>query len=215
MKITVFGAAGDVGSRVVTEALSRGHEVTAVVRNAAQFGTLPEAVTPQAADAGNANDVARVTDAQDAVISAIRPPEGHEEDLAPLTRSILDGVASSQVRVLIVGGAASLKMPDSNGNTVLTEPGFLPDSVRPIALASFEQYEICMGETRAEWSYLSPPAMLTPGQRSGHYRLGSDILLTDAKGASQISMEDFAVALIDEAEKPRHTGKRFTVARME
>ena len=111
--------------------------------------------------------------------------------------------------------AASLKMPDFNGNTVLTEPGFLPDSVRPIALASFEQYEICMGETRAEWSYLSPPAILTPGQRSGHYGLGSDVLLTDAKGASQISMEDFAVALIDEAEKPRHTGKRFTVARME
>lgn len=212
MKITVFGAAGEVGSRVVAEALSRGHQVTAVVRNEAQFGKLPKAASANAADVGDANEVARLMAGQDLAISAIRPPQGHEEALVPLTRSVLEGAKMSRVRVLIVGGAASLKMPDLSGDTVLTAPNFLPESVVPIARAGFAQYELCAAEMRDDLSYLCPPAMLTPGQRTGHYRLGSDTLLIDETGASRISMEDFAAALLDEAEKPRHKGKRFTVA---
>jgi putative NADH-flavin reductase len=133
--------------------------------------------------------------------------------LVSLTRSVLDAAARSSLRVLVIGGAASLKMPDQSGDTVLTAPGFLPDAAVPIAKACQAQYELCAVERRVDWSYLCPPAMLTPGVRTGRYRLGSDTLLVDADEKSAISMEDFAVALIDEAEAPRHKKARFTVAR--
>ena len=196
MKIIVFGARGDVGTRVVAEALSRGHEVTAVVRQDAQAKTLPMTVATWVADVADPGQVASAMADHDLAISVVRPPDGHEADLVPLTRSILDASAETQVRVLIGGGAASLKLPDDSGHTVLTAPGFLPDSVVPIATACQAQYELCLGETAADWTYLTPPAMLVPGERTGQYRLGSDVLMVDANGDSQISMEDFAVAFI-------------------
>lgn len=212
MKIIVFGARGDVGSRIVAEALARGHDVTAVVRNKAQIETLPPSVTARVADVADTATVAGLMMGHDVAISAIRPPDGQEETLVALTRAVLDAAARSQLRVLLVGGAASLKMPGQNGATVLTAPDFLPEPVVPIARACQAQYELCTAETRVDWSYLSPPAMLTQGERTGRYRLGSDVLLFDHNGDSGISMADFAVAMIDEAETPRHTRARFTVA---
>lgn len=212
MRIIIFGAAGDVGSRVAAEALSRGHEITAVVRDPAQFGKLPAKVKACSGDAGNIEDVARLAAGHDLAISAIRPPDGREEQLVSLTKTILDGASQSNIRVLIVGGAASLKMPGRGDETVLTAPGFLPEAVVDIARACFAQHEACRAHTRADWTYISPPAMLTPGIRTGAYRLGSDELLVDENGVSAISMEDFAVALLDEAEHPKHRQTRFTAA---
>ena len=212
MKITVFGARGEVGSRVVAEAIERGHEVTAVVRKEAQSDGLPGSARIRVADVAKADQMADLMLGQDLAISALRPPDGHEETLVPLTRSVLDAAALSNLRVLVVGGAASLKLPDQNGHTVLTAPGFLPDDVVPIARACQAQYELCAAEVRTDWTYLCPPAMLTPGKRSGRYRLGSDTLVVDAAGNSAISMEDFAAALLDEAEAPKHNRTRFTVA---
>ena len=212
MKVTIFGATGDVGSRVVEEALSRGHAVTAVARNEAKLAMLPRSASVRAVDVEEAGAVARLLAGQDLAISALRPPEGREETLVPLTRSILEGAAQAGVRVLVVGGAASLRLAGQGDTTVLTAPGFLPERLLPIARACFEQFRLCMAEQHADWSYLCPPAMLTPGQRTGRYRLGTDVLLIDESGNSGISMEDFAVALLDEAETPRHTGERFTVA---
>ena len=212
MKIIVFGAAGEVGSRIVAEALSRGHDVSAVVRNVAQFGKLPKQVTACVGDAGNAGDVARLTAGQDIAISAIRPPTGNEDQLSALTKSILDGVAQVGTRVLIVGGAASLKMPGRDCITVMTAPNFLPDAVLPIARACVAQYAVICDNTQANWSYLCPPAMLTPGIRTVAYRLGRDELVVDKDGNSAISMEDFAVVLLDEAEQPKHHQVRFTAA---
>jgi len=212
MRITIFGAAGDVGSRVVAEALSRGHKVTAVVRDPAQFSKLPAEAIARSGDAGNAEDVVRLTAGQDVAISAIRPRAGSEDQLATITKVILDGAAQSGIRVLVVGGAASLKMPGQGDTTVLTAPDFLPEAVLDIARACLAQYEICRAETRADWAYLSPPAMLTPGTRTGIYRLGSDELLVDANGDSAISMEDFAGVLLDETEHPKHRRVRFTAA---
>ncbi len=212
MKLIVFGARGDVGSRVVSEALSRGHDVTAVVRSAAQVEALPSSVTPLVADVLDTEGLADVIAGHDLAVSALRPPDGREATLAALTRSVLDAAARVGTRVLIVGGAASLRLPDANGTTVLTAPGFLPEDVVPIAYACQAQYELCAADRRADWSYLCPPAMLVPGERTGRYRLGSDILLVDDHGDSRISMEDFAVALVDEAETPRHKLARFTVA---
>jgi len=212
MRITIFGAAGEVGRRVVAEALSRGHEVTAVVRDHAQFHKLPAGVTPCSGDAGSVEDAARLSKDQDLVISAIRPPTGEEAQLASITQSILQGAAQSAVRVLVVGGAASLKIPGQGDTTVLTAPNFLPASVIDIARACFAQHDICNADQHANWAYLSPPAMLVPGIRTGSYRLGSDELVVDKNGNSQISMEDFAVVLIDEAEQPKHHKTRFTAA---
>jgi len=212
MRITIFGAVGDVGSRIATEAVSRGHDVTAVVRRAEQITELPNTLSGQLADAANSASVAKLGEGQDLIISAIRPPEGSEYLLPELTKSVLDGAAKANTRVLIVGGAASLKVPGLNGHTVLSAPDFLPSSVVNIARACQEQFEIFKSDTEANWSYLCPPAMLTPGIRTGKYRLGSDELVVDTDGLSAISMEDFAVAMLDEAEHPRHTRKRFTAA---
>lgn len=212
MKIIIFGAAGEVGSRVVAEAQSRGHEVTAVVRNPAQFHILPPGVTSCSGDAGSVKDVARLSAGQDLIISAIRPPTGDETQLVSITRSILQGAAQSSVRVLVVGGAASLKIPGQGDTTVLTAPNFLPASVIAIAHACFAQHEMCNADQQADWAYLSPPAMLVPGIRTGNYRLGSDELVVDQERNSQISMEDFAVVLIDEAEEPKHYRIQFTAA---
>lgn len=212
MKIIVFGARGDVGSRVVAEAVARGHEVTAVVRRDGQADGLPPSVTVRVADVADTGAVADAMAGHDLAISALRPPDGQEATLVSLTRAVLDAAATAQVRVLVVGGAASLKLPDDSGHTVLTAPGFLPAAVVPIALACQAQYELLTGEMAADWAYVCPPAMLTPGRRTGQYRVGSDVLLVDGNGDSAISMEDFAVALIDEAGRPRHARARFTVA---
>jgi uncharacterized protein len=95
---------------------------------------------------------------------------------------------------------------------VLDDPRFLPAAARPIALACVAQLAACRAETRADWTYLSPPANLGPGERTGAYRIGGDELLVDSAGNSAISMEDLAVALLDEVEQPRHHRARFTVA---
>ncbi|MGW6500415.1 NAD(P)-dependent oxidoreductase [Nonomuraea angiospora] len=211
MRITVFGAAGAVGGRVVAEALARGHEVTAVVRDPARLPLLPAAAHARAGDASDVADVAALSAGQDLVISATRPAPGHEADLVTTAEALLAGVARTGVRLLLVGGAAGLTVPGAGGLTVVETPDF-PPSWRPIALACNAQLEVCRAEPGVDWAYLSPPALLEPGERTGRYRLGGDELLVDAGGRSAISMEDLAVALLDEAERPRHRRARFTVA---
>ncbi|MCT2593078.1 NAD(P)H-binding protein [Streptomyces sp. N2-109] len=210
MRITVFGAAGNVGSRVVAEALHRGHEVTAVVRDSARFPELAAAARPRAGDAADAGEVAELSEGQDVVISATRPAPGREGELAVIAEALLTGLAQTGVRLLLVGGAGSLTLPGTGGTTVAEGPDF-PPSWLPIALACNDQLAVCKAETRVDWVYLSPSAMLEPGVRTGGYRVGSDELLVDADGNSSISMEDLAVALVDEAEQPQHHRARFTV----
>lgn len=212
MRIIIFGAKGDVGSRVVGEALSRGHDVTAVVRQEGQATGLPKTATIRTADARDTEAIATLLDAQDFAVCALRPPAGRENELAALTQSVINATDRKQVPLLIVGGAASLNIPEANGHTVLTAPGFLPPSTLPIARASFAQYQVFAESAHAGQTYLCPPAMLMPGERTGRYRTGASELLVDSNGVSQISMEDFAVALLDEAENPKHSGERFTVA---
>ncbi|MEU5427990.1 NAD(P)H-binding protein [Streptomyces olivoreticuli] len=212
MRITVFGAAGNVGSRVVAEALSRGHEVTAVVRDPARFPHLPAGAEARTGDAADADDVAALSAGQDLVITATRPAPGRESEHAATTRALLAGLARTGVRLLVVGGAGSLTVPGSGGGVVRDDPAFAPAAIRPIAQAGTEQLAVCRAETTVDWAYLSPAALLEPGERTGTYRLGTDELLVDAEGNSAISMEDLAVALLDEAERPKHRRTRFTVA---
>lgn len=210
MRITVFGATGNVGSRVVAEALSRGHDVTAVVRDPARLHQLPAAAHGRLGDAANIEEVASLSAGQDLVISATRPAPGREHELVATTRALLAGLARTGVRLLLVGGAATLTVPGTGGTTVIDAPDF-PASWRPIALACADQLAVCRADTEVDWAYLSPAALLEPGERTGSYRMGADELLVDAEGRSMISMEDFAVALLDEAERPKHHRARFTV----
>ncbi|WP_327099800.1 NAD(P)H-binding protein [Nocardia vinacea] len=211
MRITVFGAAGDVGSRVVAEALDRGHEVTAVVRDLARAGAVPAAATLRTGDAANLDDVVSLSAGQDLVITATRPAPGREHELPAITSVLLSGLARTSARLLVVGGAATLLVPGADALTLHESPDF-PVELRAIARACADQLAICRAETAADWTYLSPPAELVPGRRTGAYRLGTDELLTNADGVSAISMADFAVALLDEAERPAHRRTRFTVA---
>ncbi|WP_031076750.1 NAD(P)-dependent oxidoreductase [Streptomyces sp. NRRL WC-3742] len=210
MRITVFGSTGNVGRRVVTEALTRGHEVTAVVRDAARAHGFPPTVAIAVGDARDPQAVARIADGQDLVITATRPAPGSEHELPAATRGLLAGLTGTAVRLLAVGGAGSLTVPGT-GATLAEDPSF-PDEIRPIALACNEQLDLYRADPAVDWTYLSPAALLEPGERTGRYRLGRDDLLLDADGNSAISMEDLAVALLDEAETPTHRRTRFTAA---
>lgn len=220
MRITVFGAAGNVGSRVVTEALTRGHDVTAVVRDPARFGELHPEATHRAGDAGVPEHVAELSAGQDLVVNATRPAPGHENQHAAVSRALLDGLARAggDVRLMIVGGAGSLTVPGKEapgkggGVLAIDDPAFVPTAWRHIALASNEQFDaVRTADTEVDWTYVSPSALLEPGVRTGVYRLGADELIVDAEGNSSLSMEDLAVALLDEAERPKHHRTRFTV----
>ncbi|QEU94047.1 NAD(P)-dependent oxidoreductase [Streptomyces kanamyceticus] len=212
MRITVFGAAGNSGSRVVTEALSRGHEVTAVVRDAARFADLHPDATHRTGDAGVPDDVRRLSAGQDLVVNATRPAPGREAEHPAITRSLLAGLAGTGVRLLVIGGAGSLTVPGTEGVLAIDDPRYVPAAWRHIAAASNAQYdEVRTTETDVAWTYLSPSALFEPGTRTGEFRLAKDEILVDTEGNSAISMEDFAIALLDEAERPEHHRGRFTV----
>ncbi|MEU4996754.1 NAD(P)H-binding protein [Streptomyces sp. NPDC021622] len=212
MRITVFGAAGNVGSRVVTEALTRGHEVTAVVRDAARFGELHPGATHRTGDAQVPEQIAELSAGQDLVVNATRPAPGREPEHAAISRALLAGLANiNGVRLMIVGGAGSLTVPGKEGVLAIDDPAYVPTAWRHIALASNDQYDaVRTADTEVDWTYLSPSALLEPGIRTGVFRLGTDELIVDAEGNSSLSMEDLAVALLDEAELPKHRRTRFT-----
>jgi len=212
MKITIFGATGNVGKRAINEALLRGHDVTAVLRNKARADEINSAVKIVIGDVTNVDDVVKFSKGQDLVMSATRPPIGLENELVVATQSLLIGLAQTKVRLLLVGGAASLIVPNSNGTLVVDDAELVPLAWRGIALACLAQYQLCQENESVDWSYLSPPAMIIPGERSGIFRQGNDELLIDEQGNSIISLEDFAIALIDEAELAKNSRKRFTVA---
>ena len=210
MNITIFGATGKVGSRVIAEAVSRGHAVTAVARKSDRPESLPNAVEFRTGDIGNVDNVISLSSGRDVVINATRP--ANPEDAIRSTREFMNGLAETQVRTVIAGGAATLAVPGMDGKTVLDDPRYLAPAYRHVGEASLAQHRACMDEHRVNWTYLSPPASLFAGSRTGHYRLGTDELLLDEDGNSRLSIEDLAVVLLDEAEQPRHQHKRFTAA---
>jgi len=205
MKLIIFGATGDVGRNAVAEALSRGHDVTAVARNRERLAALDSQITRVAVDIeAEPEQTDALMQGQDAAISALRPATGQEAKLVPLTRAILSAAAVTGVPVYVTGGAGPLRLADESGHTVLSAPGFLPDHVRPIAEACAAQDRLLDDHPDAPWICLRPPAMLIDGMRTGRYALARDTLVTDDDGNSSISYADFAVALLDLAElRPR------------
>lgn len=209
MKLIVFGGTGVLGSRLVAEAVQRGHEVTAVARDPSRF-TGPDAVDAIAGDATDAESVAAVAAGHEAALSAVTQHE-HPEMLVAAARALLDGLARAGVRRLVVaGGAGSLMF--GSGQRLMDTPDF-HDEWKPEALAQADALVVYrQSDNEVEWSYVSPGALLEPGERTGGYRTGDDELLTDDHGRSRITMEDFAIAMLDEAEHPAHPRRRFTAA---
>ena len=201
MKIAIIGATGNVGSRLVNEALARGHQVTAIARGADKLAAQP-GLTTKALDYTDTTRLAAALAGFDAVLNAVKY---HSAD----GTHILDAVKRAGVgRLLAVGGAGSLEA--APGLDVVDTPDF-PALWKPEALAAREFLRTLRKEQTVDWTMLSPSALLEPGERTGKYRVGGDQLLVDAQGQSRISIEDLAKALIDELEQPRHSRKRFTV----
>ncbi|MFJ8647591.1 NAD(P)-dependent oxidoreductase [Streptomyces sp. NPDC093546] len=203
MRITVIGATGMVGSRVTAEAVRRRHQVTAVSRRPSESPHTAAGTTATlAADftAAGAPDAALA--GADALVLSVPPVL---DDAAAVTGSmhrLLDAAASADVRVLVVGGAGPLRIPGDPARLAVDDETFVPAAWRSLARASLAQLRACESHAYRGWTYLSPPALLEPGERTGTYRWGRDTLLTDAAGASRISAEDLAVAVVDELERP-------------
>ncbi|MEV6627990.1 NAD(P)H-binding protein [Amycolatopsis sp. NPDC051106] len=140
----------------------------------------------------------------DAIVAAARPAPGEEHTVATTTTALLDAAGT---RILVVGGAAPLRVP--GGGLVLDYPRYVPPEYRAIASASAAQLEVCRAHP-ADWVYLSPPAVLEPGSRTGVYRRGTTTLLVRPDGSSRISAEDLAAAVVDELENPG-PDRHFTV----
>ncbi len=205
MRIVVIGASGMIGQRVAAEARGRGHEVTGVTRS----GTGGTAT----ADASDAAAVAALSVGHDAVVLAVPPPrEDPRPSYALLAagRGVLDGLRKAGVRrLVVVGGAGSLQV--APGVRLIDTPRY-PAAYRDIGLAQCALLDLLQTQAAdLDWTYISPPVTITPGERTGSYRLGGDQLLADANGTSAISAEDYAVALIDELEQRRAIGQRITV----
>jgi len=212
MRIAVFGASGWIGGTVAREALDRGHTVTAIVRDPARLQLTHERLTVATGDVTDPTRVASVVAGHDAVAAAIGGRrEAHHQVVPAAVRALLTGLAQAGVKRLIwVGGGGSLEVVP--GMRLIDTPQF-PADWKPEAAAQIEALQLFRASTGSvEWSYLSPPAIIEPGRRTDRYRAGGDQLLTDEKGESRISVEDYAVAFLDELEHPAHIRQRFTVA---
>ncbi|PYC75830.1 3-beta hydroxysteroid dehydrogenase [Streptomyces tateyamensis] len=211
-KIAVFGAAGSIGSQVVQEALARGHQVTAVVRDPAKVTITHPALTVVKGDVLDPAEVAAAAAGQDVLVSAVGGGDGpgHQATIAPSAESLVAGLrelGEQAPRLIVVGGAGSLRTPD--GGQVWDAPG-LPDWLLQIMHAHGDALDYLRTVTDVTWTSLSPAALIEPGERTGRYRTATDDLVAAADGTSTISVPDYAVALVDEIEHPQHLGERFT-----
>ena len=211
MRIVLLGATGFVGAALLHEALDRGHTVTAIARDPEKLEKR-DGLIPIKGDVYDTASLAELLSSNDALISAFNPgwknPNLYEDQVRG-TKSIIDAAKKAGIkRVLWVGGAGGLEVRP--GVRLVDDPD-LPDWVRPGSLATINALEQLRKEPDLEWTFLAPSAEMKPGQRTGKFRLGGDQLLVDSDGHSSISVQDFAVAMIDELEHPQHMRQRFTV----
>jgi putative NADH-flavin reductase len=203
-----------IGSRILKELLSRGHTVTAVTRDPSKIAAQ-NGLTIEKGDMLDADNIAKVAKGSDVVISSYAPPAGPQGPLPDqlhllpeATKALVAGVRRAGApRIIMVGGAGSLEV--APGLEIVDSPGF-PDAYKGIALAHRDAKHI-LSSSDLNWTYFSPAMMIQPGERTGKFRLGKDALISDEKGNSSISAEDYAIALVDEAEQGRHTKQRFTI----
>lgn len=218
MKIALLAATGRAGSTVLAELISRGHDVIAVARNPGKLpANLPSSVTAVKDDLTDATRLAEIIAGADAVVSAFGPSsndprytsdQDYTDQLVGVTERAIAAVKKAGVpRLLVVGGAGSLWF--SPGVTVL-DSGYWPEPYVAIAKSHVKAFA-ALRTSGINWSYFSPPMMIGPGERTGKFRLGGDDVIFDSNNKNSISFEDYAIALVDELEKPEHERQRFTI----
>jgi len=219
LRIAVFGASGRVGSRIVAEALSRGHYVTGVSRDPSTMALEHPRFTKAAGDVTDADSVAGLIAGNDAVVSAIggsNPDSDDPADSIPAQagRALIAAfrrVGADAPRLLIVGGGSTTL--ESSPGVPIDDPTDIPTGARGARILG---HRVVLDELKTiddiRWTFLSPALEMRPGERTGRFRVGGSVVIRDADGESRISMEDFAVAILDEIERPQHIGEQMTVA---
>ncbi|WP_413486132.1 NAD(P)-dependent oxidoreductase [Shewanella baltica] len=209
MKIAILGATGWIGGSILKEALSRGHQVTALVRDPSKLSATDVAV--HAVDLEQPL-VAQTFAGVDVVIASVGGRAQQNHGLGASTvQHLLDVLPNAKVpRLLWVGGAGSLEV--APGVTLVSSPDF-PAAYKDEALAQGEALQVFRAaQTAINWTFVSPAAEIYPGESEGPYRLGGDSFFTDANGRSRISVTDYAKAMLDEAEQGTHVNQRISVA---
>lgn len=213
MKVALIGATGFVGSHILEELIHRNFEVTAIARNVETIKDEPHVIAVQL-DVNEENRLASALKGNDVVISAYnsgwKNPKIYDDFLIG-SRNILKAVEEAGIkRIIVIGGAGSLL--DDNEKRIVDGPNF-PKEFKPGALAAAEFYEILQREDELDWTFFSPAIEMNPstsGKRTGKYRLGTDHPVFDHEGHSKISVEDLAVAIVDEIENQNYIQRRFT-----
>ena len=207
MHIALYGATGLAGSRILTELLARGHRVTAIVRDPAKLPARP-GLTVLQGDVSSSAAIAEKIKGADAVVSAYAPPQDDTDQLLSVNQRFIEAVKETGVpRFLFVGGAGSLEV--APGVTLISS-GHLPAAWLGIATSHSKALDQ-IRKSEINWTSFSPAAYFGPGERTSKFRLGTDTLIADEKHESRISMEDFAIALVDELEAPKFERARFTI----
>lgn len=212
MKIALIGASGFIGSALREEALDRGHQVTALVSHPKKLNATATNLSVKQVDVQDTAQLTQTLSGADVVISAF---SGHAQDdirgyYVQGVKSIIAAVKAADVpRLVIVGGAGSLRVA---ADTRLIDTPAFPEEYKPTALGAQDALALLQAESALNWTMLSPAAEIFPGERTGQFRLGLDDLLMDDQGNSRISVQDYAVALLDEVDHPQHERQRFTLA---
>lgn len=211
--VVLIGASGFVGNAILNELLSRGHKVTAVVRNPEKINVSNSNLEIVKADIADTNAMVGICKGKEAIISAYNPgwtnPDIYEETLRNYPLILEAAKRSGAKRLLCVGGAGTLFC--APGLRVV-DSGAIPDAIMGGVKSLGEFYlNTLMNEKDIDWIFFSPAGILEPGKRTGKFRLGKDDLIIDENGISHISVEDYAVAMVDELENPKHHCERFTI----
>jgi putative NADH-flavin reductase len=207
MNVVVYGATGNSGSEIVKELIARGHKVTGVAR---KVDSLKDklGVTAKTDDLSNVDAIAAIIKGADAVVTAYQPPADNTDALVDVTKRQIEAVKKAGgTRLVVVGGAGLLEVAPG---VTLIKSGYLPAEYLPIATSHEKALDV-LRSSDIDWTYLSPGAYFVPGERTGKFRLGTKELVSDAKGESRISYADYAIALVDELEKPAHRKASFSV----
>jgi putative NADH-flavin reductase len=214
MKVVVLAATGQAGRTILSELISRGHQVIAVARTPDK---LPKSINRVCDDLSSADRIAEIIAGADAVVSAYGPAKDdprffsdvtYTDQLANVTEREIAAVRKSGVpRLIMVGGCGSLEF---SPGVLVRDSGHWPQNLVPIATSHMKAFA-ALKASDINWTYFSPPMLIAPGVRTGEFRLGGDSLITDEHGKSWVSFEDYAVALVDELEAPAHERSRFTI----
>jgi uncharacterized protein len=209
MKLIMFGPTGMIGSRILNEALLRGHTLTAITRDPSRFSVSHENLTVVAGNALDPANVADLAKEHDAVLSAMGPGGSSVDVIVKAAHSLTDGVPRAGIRrLIVVGGAGTLEV--APGVLLVNTPN-LVEAYRPLALAHLEAYKLYKA-SELDWSFVCPAAEIAPGQRTGKFQVRADHLLTNERGESRISAEDYAIAFMNEVEHSKYVHHRMTVA---